>query len=157
MAYLQLILGAIVRHVPLSASPGVFRVALVLHLVVAGLLALHVLGAPWRVWKLPFTARGMAWPSVAVQLLLIAQIALGVGTYVVKYSWPAWMGDYQFAASYVVQEKSFGQAITTTAHVANGSLILFVSVLVAMRATHLFGTNAVAANPAAAHLGSAIR
>jgi hypothetical protein len=67
------------------------------------------------------------------------------------------MGDYQFAASYVVQEKSFGQAITTTAHVANGSLILFVSVLAATRATHLFGTNAVAANPAAANLGRAVR
>jgi hypothetical protein len=73
-----------------------------------------------------------------LSLALAAQIALGVGTYVAKYGWPAWLGGYQFAASYVVQEKSLLQSLVTTAHVANGSVILFASVLLAVQASRLF-------------------
>jgi hypothetical protein len=61
---------------------------------------------------------------------------------VAKYSWPAWLGEYQFAASFVVQEKSLSQSLITTAHVANGSLILFTSVLLAMRASRRFFSGA---------------
>lgn len=138
IAFVQLVLGAIVRHVPLTASPGVFRAALVLHLVVAALLAFHVLARPWLVWKYSAGVKGVAWPIVAVQALVVAQIALGVGTYVMKYSWPAWLGDFQFAAAYRVQADSLGQAMMVTAHVANGSLILFLAVLAAMRTTRVF-------------------
>jgi hypothetical protein len=70
--------------------------------------------------------------------LVLAQLALGVGTYAVKYSWPAWMGQFAFAAGYVVEEKGLFQSLTTTAHVANGSLILFCGVTLAMRAARSF-------------------
>jgi cytochrome c oxidase assembly protein subunit 15 len=155
IAFVQLVLGAVVRHVPLTAMPGVFRAALVLHLIVAGLLAMHVLARPWLVWKLPAEARGAGWPIVAVQALVVAQIALGIGTYVVKYSWPAWLGDFQFAAAYRVQAESLGQAMMVTAHVANGSLILFLAVLAAMRTTRLYSTNVVAARQIPASFGRA--
>jgi hypothetical protein len=83
-------------------------------------------------------ASDAAWPTILVSLLVFGQLALGIGTYVVKYSWPAWLGDYQFAAAHVVQEKSLVQALVTTAHVANGSLILFVAVFGATRLTRVF-------------------
>jgi hypothetical protein len=54
------------------------------------------------------------------------------------------MGDYQFAAAWVVQEKSLVQSLITTGHVALGSLILFVSVFLAMRSTRIFGARATA-------------
>jgi cytochrome c oxidase assembly protein subunit 15 len=38
LAYLQLVLGAQMRHVAPSAAPGVFRVYVVFHLALAGLL-----------------------------------------------------------------------------------------------------------------------
>src|SRR5439155_24291133 len=38
LAYLQLVLGAILRHVPLAAAPGLFRATLILHLLVAAAL-----------------------------------------------------------------------------------------------------------------------
>src|SRR5262245_31831078 len=41
LAYVQLVLGALVRHVPLTASPQVFRAALLLHLIVGGALAVQ--------------------------------------------------------------------------------------------------------------------
>ena len=135
LAFGQLVLGAIVRHVPLSASPAVFRAALVLHLIVAGALSLQIIFASWKTWSIRRHARGLALPSLALPLLLLVQLGLGVATYVARYSWPAWMGDLPFAAGYVVQERSLLQSLTITAHVATGSLILFVATLLATRAT----------------------
>ena len=135
LAFGQLVLGAVVRHLPLSASPGVFLAALVLHLALAGALSLQVFVASWKVWSARDAARGLALPSISLPLLLLAQVGLGVATYVAKYSWPAWFAEFPFAAGYVVQEKSLLQSLTITAHVANGSLILFVAALLAMRVT----------------------
>ena len=138
VAYLQLILGGVVRHVPLAASPQVFRLALVFHLVVAGALAIQIAVASIQAWRAGSVRAGLRWPGMLLALLFTAQVLLGLATYVAKYSWPAWLGEYQFAAAYVVQEKSLTQSLITTAHVANGSLILFVSVLLAARASRCF-------------------
>lgn len=133
LAFGQLVLGAIVRHVPLSASPTVFRAALLLHLIIAGALCLQIGFTSWKAWSAGRRAPGLTLPSLTLPLLLAAQLALGIATYVVKYSWPEWMTGYSFAAGYVVQEKSLLQSLTITAHVANGSLILFVATLLATR------------------------
>ena len=138
LAYIQLVLGAIVRHVPLFASPTVFRAALILHLVVAGLLTAQVALVGAQVWRLRLARSGLTVPGLTLYLMIAVQLALGVATYVAKYSWPGWLGDFQFAAAFVVQEKSLAQSLITTAHVATGSLILFVSVVLALRSTRLF-------------------
>ena len=139
LAFGQLVLGALVRHIPLDASPQVFRVALIFHLVIAAALVVQMGGAAVHGYRAGASHRGLRTPALVLPLLLVVQIVLGVGTYVAKYSWPAWLGDYQFAAAYVVQEKSLAQAIVTTAHVATGSLILFVAVFLATRTTRVFG------------------
>jgi heme a synthase len=137
LAYAQLLLGAIVRHVPLGASPQLFRAALVLHLVVAAMLALQVAWTAWQARSIRHV-RGLCWPGGVLCLLIWLQITLGVATYVAKYSWPAWLGDFHFAAAHVVQEKSLTQSLLTTGHVATGSLILFVSLLQVTRAARVF-------------------
>jgi cytochrome c oxidase assembly protein subunit 15 len=137
-AYVQLVLGAVIRHAPLSASPSVFRFALVFHLVVAAALVLQIIAAAWRAWFCGRSRAGFRWLAIALPLLVVAQITLGLATYVAKYSWPAFLGDYQFAAAWVIQEKSLAQSLITTAHVAGGSLILFASVLLAARASRCF-------------------
>jgi heme a synthase len=138
LAYVQLVLGAIIRHIPLIAAPGVFRAALVLHLIVAAALTVHVLIHSVRAWRLPREVRGLRGLAGLLPLLVVVQILLGGATYVAKYAFPAWLGDFSFAANFVVQEKGLGQSLITTAHVANGSLILYVSVIAAMRATRVF-------------------
>jgi cytochrome c oxidase assembly protein subunit 15 len=138
IAYAQLVLGALVRHVPLVAAPGVFRAALILHLIVAAALTIHGISLAWRWRRLPQHVSGLRTPSVFMSTLILVQLMLGAATYVVKYAFPAWLGGYAFAANYVVQEKSLAQSLVTTAHVANGSLILFVSVVLALRSTRLF-------------------
>jgi cytochrome c oxidase assembly protein subunit 15 len=130
LAYLQLVLGAVLRHVPLTASPQVFRAALVLHLLVAAVLTAQIVVAAWRAWVCR-AHRRLVVPGLLLPLLVAVQIGLGLATYVAKYSWPAWLGEYAFAASYVVQEKSLAQSLITTGHVALGSLILFTAVVLA--------------------------
>jgi heme a synthase len=138
LAYLQLVLGALLRHVPLAASPGFTRAALLLHLIVAAALTGHVLFAAWRLQKLPEGLSGLAGPTVSILALVMVQLLLGLGTYVAKYAFPVWLDGYSFAANFVVQERSLAQSLITTAHVANGSLILFVTVVLALRSSRLF-------------------
>lgn len=143
VAYFQLVLGALIRHIPLAASPGLFRAALVLHLAGAAALAIQIGVASWSTSHLTAAAaRGLTLPALLLPLLIAGQLLLGAATYVTKYSWPDWLGDYQFAAAYVVQEKSLLQSLIATAHVAMGSLILFVAVFLAGRATRVFQTTA---------------
>src|SRR5262245_34755481 len=40
-AYLQIVLGAVLRHVPVDSQPGVFLLAVKFHLFLAGVLTLH--------------------------------------------------------------------------------------------------------------------
>ncbi|MCA9103031.1 MAG: hypothetical protein KDA63_17865, partial [Planctomycetales bacterium] len=65
---------------------------------------------------------------------MIAQLALGAGTWVVKYGWPLVGTTLSWAAGYTVVAESTGQVLVTTAHVANGSLILALGVTLALRA-----------------------
>jgi len=91
-AYVQLVLGALLRHVPLSAPPAVFRVALVLHLIVAAALAIHVAGMAWRMRRLAPEASALRAPGFTVVALVLIQLFLGVATYAAKYAFPAWLG-----------------------------------------------------------------
>jgi len=147
IVFVQLVLGAVLRHVPLWASPGVFRAAVLLHLIVAIALTSHVLFAAVRMRRLPQDAQGLRTPGLLATTLVLVQLLLGAATYVAKYAFPAWLGDYAFAANFVVQEKSLAQSLITTAHVANGSLILFVSVVLAARSTRLFHVGQAASLP----------
>jgi cytochrome c oxidase assembly protein subunit 15 len=137
LAYLQIVLGAMVRHVPLAASPQWFRAALFLHLLMAGWLTFQIMATTVLVVRAWSTSKqnGFLGPAALLCGLVIVQLGLGIGTYIVKYSWPAWMSEYSFAATYVVEEKGLLQSMITTAHVANGSLILFASMVLATRAS----------------------
>jgi heme a synthase len=139
LAYLQIALGSQLRHVRVTADPIVFRIAVWFHLIVAAALAAHVVMLWVRGWR---EARGDAWlrrPAHVLVVLVGVQIALGCGAWVANYGWPAWLGNFRWAAGYVVQRESLFQAMITTAHVAVGSLILAVSIVLALRAGRCVG------------------
>ena len=58
-----------------------------------------------------------------------------MATWLVKYSWPTWLPPLAWFESFTVQAESMTQALTVTAHVAVGSLILATALLLALRAT----------------------
>jgi cytochrome c oxidase assembly protein subunit 15 len=138
LAYVQLILGANLRHISLDASPGTFRALVFMHLLIAAIVTVHVFVLAAIVWSSRFQHAALRRPALGLCVLMVLQLVLGGGTWVAKYAWPDWMSGYQFAAAYTIVAESLGQALTVTAHVATGSLILVTSLLVALRALRLY-------------------
>lgn len=121
LAFAQLGLGAVLRHLLLILPPAGFRVALIFHLVgAAALLVFAVRG--WLAARSldPQVARGSAWLAA----LVVAQIALGASTWIVNFGWPSWLVSWNATAGYVVSARSLAQSLTTTAHVGLGAWIV---------------------------------
>ena len=134
LAYLQLILGAQLRHTPLEMSIGFFRTMLYFHLLVATALLVHVVLLARATWHARANAAILLRPAFGLVALMALQLSLGAGTWVVKYGWPKWLGEHAWTASYTVQREDLVSSMIVTGHVAIGSLILAVSVLLTMRA-----------------------
>jgi cytochrome c oxidase assembly protein subunit 15 len=132
LAYLQLVFGALLRHVPVEAGPHWFRTAVVFHVLTALLIAGHVFASGYKTLRRtrePWLTR----PTTLLITLVGIQLILGTSTWVLKYAWPAALSSYDFAAGYVVTANSLAQSLVVTAHVAVGSLILATSVVLAAR------------------------
>ena len=132
LAYFQLMLGAQLRHLSVHSSVGVFRVVVVFHILLAVVLLAETFTLAWRVrccdGELRHRLRGTYWLAGC----MLAQLLLGGGTWIVKYGWPLADTELVWAAGYVIVAESTGQTVMTTAHVANGSLILALGVHIAL-------------------------
>lgn len=128
-AYLQLVIGALMRHVPVSATPNFFRWTVFAHLAVAGVLLSLVIAVAWLASRgRDRWARGRGLGNVLL-VLVVCQVLLGCATWVVNYYWPGWVPDWSVTARYdVIEAKGWVQAMVVTAHQAVGSLIVGVSV-----------------------------
>lgn len=137
VAFLQLLVGAHLRHIAVDASPQQFRVLVFFHLLLALLLIVHVVLTVWFALRLRPAVDGLFRPALGLALLLTVQVLLGAGTWVVKYGWPGWTAGFRFSRGYTIEANSWLQANITTAHVAVGSLILAASTCLAARALRL--------------------
>ena len=126
LAYLQVVLGAYLRH---------FRIGVVPHIFLALVLTGQAVWVLWLVWKQHRTQRLFTRPAMALMLLFAVQITLGITAWVTSRGWPSWFAQQAWAANYVVLAGSRMQIWSATAHVATGALILGTSVLLALRAT----------------------
>jgi cytochrome c oxidase assembly protein subunit 15 len=142
IAFLQLVVGANLRHIAVDASPQYFRILVFFHLVLALALAVHVFLLLFFSLRLKSVARGLCRPALSLVALLTLQILLGAGTWVVQYGWPNWATGLSFSTGYTIQANSWMQANVTTAHVAIGSLILAVSTCLASRSLRLLRADA---------------
>ena len=132
-AYVQLVAGAQLRHLDAAAvTPGTFRWLVALHLVGAAAVA----GLSWLAVSLcgpEVSPTARRWAAV-IAALVICQLALGAGAWVVSWGVPsgllpdAWMPAEPLAA------RSPRGAAVVTAHVVLGMLILGGSVALAIAA-----------------------
>ena len=140
-AYCQLVVGAFLRHISESASPSQFKGLIVLHIMMAiGLVVGTFVQAiaVARARRREPASRSLVWSMRFLMLAILVQFSLGFGTWVVKFGWPVWFADMEFAANFVVPEKSMFQMNLVTAHVAVGSLILALWTVQVFRAHRLF-------------------
>ena len=140
LAYLQIVLGAVLRHVPVDAQPSTFVLAVKAHLFMAALLTFHIVALATFVLLRARGARPLGGLAFALMTLICCQIALGAGTWIVKYSVPTWAQGWVSSPSVAVQEGGAMQTHIITAHVAIGSAILGTSVALALYAQRLLSS-----------------
>lgn len=125
--YLEVVLGAQLRHVSPVDAPGWFLLWVWLKLILAGLILATV------VWLLIDVRRRAGDEPMLVRRagllvgLCSVQLVLGAATWVTNYSWPLWFKTYVWTLSYTVVAEGGLQAVTTTAHTAVGSLSLIAA------------------------------
>jgi cytochrome c oxidase assembly protein subunit 15 len=138
-SYLQLCVGAFIRHVGLDVNPRYFSHLVLMHI---GLALLIVLGTFYHWFRC--RARALASSGIRTSInilagLILIQFTLGLATWVMKYGWPAWFESQLWAASFVIIQKSMTQANIVTAHSATGSLVLAFWMVQFLRCLRVFG------------------
>lgn len=141
-SYLQVVLGAQLRHVQPTASPGGFTHLVATHLVTAGLVFCLAVFVSIRLarWRAQagrtsagcgdLTLLGPAWLVVS---LVVVQISLGLATWVSRYGMPVFAQVGPRTGSYLVKSQAFLESLIITGHVATGALVLVSSVFLLLR------------------------
>lgn len=120
LIYVQVVFGAIVRHTGIRLDA---------HLLLAGLVALHILAlnmSVWMsVWRHHVEQSAIVRPVMLLSVLLMVQLSLGLGAYLVK------------STALTSMVTSFARIGLTTTHLAVGSLMLVTSLVLTLRTYHL--------------------
>jgi len=122
--YVQIVLGANLRHIAPDAAPWWFTLWVWLHVILAAGIVLLILGL--------LIVQRRAAPSQSIlrrRILVLAglfalQVALGIATWLTNYGWPLWFTENVVAVEYTVVAEGLWQVLSTTAHVGVGSLCL---------------------------------
>ncbi len=141
LSYLQLVVGSLLRHANAGASPRGFP-----HLVYTHIgLALVILFGTWFYWSMTrrLAGTGLRWQVNLLAFVVFLQAGLGLATWVMKYGFPAWLDQFEFAAGFVVPEKTMSQTSVVTAHMAVGSAILCLWTVHVVRFRGLFEVRAL--------------
>ena len=133
VSYMQLVLGAFVRHIDDFASAKQFTLLIAMHVLTAVILVIGTLVQFFLTRRADLRSVGVKASINALTLLVLLQFSLGLGTWIVKWGFPSWFENQPWAANFVIAEKSFFQVNVVTAHAAIGSLILAFWVIHAMR------------------------
>jgi heme A synthase len=139
---------------PLESQPSTFSLAVRFHLLLAGVLALHVTMLTWLLLRHCRSNRQLVWLSFSLVGLLVVQVALGAATWVVKYAVPAWATGW-VPSNFANQAGSWLQTNIVTGHVAIGSLLLGTSVAIALLALRQLGSPAATYQSAPSAIGAA--
>jgi cytochrome c oxidase assembly protein subunit 15 len=132
LVYLQLVLGAVLRHVPVVSEPATFALAVRFHLLMAAVLTLHVLLLAWSATRHCRQIRWLHRLVLALGGLLVIQLALGAATWIVKFSVPTWAARWWPWPAFTVHADGWLQTHIITAHVAVGSLLLAAATATAL-------------------------
>jgi cytochrome c oxidase assembly protein subunit 15 len=132
LAYLQLMLGACLRHGRLltsEASAIVFQTAVYLHVAVAVLVVGHLLLLTVKC----FRCRIERVLAAALALLVAGQFLLGVASWLAMYGQPHWVAQRWGEWNFVNVEAGMLRAGIVTTHGAIGSLIVALCLATALR------------------------
>jgi cytochrome c oxidase assembly protein subunit 15 len=131
-SYGQLIMGAQLRHVTAAISHTSFMGYVHIHLTLAALVALLALTLATILTFSGQMSGQVRRPAQLLAGLVVVQIGLGFGTWIVNYALP-WSEMNEALAAYTIQAKGYWESLIVTAHMATGSLIISLATLVTLR------------------------
>jgi cytochrome c oxidase assembly protein subunit 15 len=133
LAYAQLLVGANLRHLSLTATPGAGRALAWFHIGLAAVLVSHAVSLAVAAGKsgVPGLVRRPTWLLMA---LLAVQPVLGGMTWVFNYGWPLWTERFGWSAAHTIHAQGLFESLIVTAHQATGSLIVAAALVVSLRA-----------------------
>ena len=155
LTYLQLMLGAVVRHVPVDGGPHTFALAVRFHLAMAAVLAIHIALVVWLVRRNFRQVTALNRLALLLASLMLLQVGLGMATWVVKFAVPAAIVHRWPDAAITVQAGGWWQTHIITAHVAVGSALLGTSLALALVAMRRLSGSATVPHAAPRKLGVA--
>ncbi len=155
LVYLQLVFGAVLRHVPVDGDPGAFMLAVRFHLFLAGVLTMHVVLLAWLTLRNFRRVQPLSRLVLALCGLIVVQLLLGGSTWIVKFAVPGWATPWLPASEFAIQADGWLQTNIITAHVAVGSLMLVTSLAIALFALRSLGATSVAVRQTSAKIGVA--
>ena len=137
LVYVQLVLGASIRHIPVTASTQTFSMLVVFHVIMGVLVTGHIVAMALNLRQSKGLAPKIRQSGKWLLGLVLLQVGFGVGTWVLKYGYPLGFGETSLTANHLVVTYGWWQSHITTAHVATGSLILINCVLLTTRLQRL--------------------
>jgi cytochrome c oxidase assembly protein subunit 15 len=110
-------------------------------LFLAAILALHIAALAYLVLTRARQFRKLTRLAVTLAGLLVVQLVLGAGTWIVKFAVPSWAAGWLPPMTVAIQDGGALQTHVITAHVAVGSLLLATALALALYAHRLLGPN----------------
>jgi cytochrome c oxidase assembly protein subunit 15 len=156
LVYLQIVIGAVLRHVPAGADPATFAMAVRFHLFLAAIVTLHIALLIWLVLSRARSIKPLAGLAIILGALVMVQLALGAATWIVKFSVPNWASSVIPTGSVAIQEGGWLQTHIITAHVAVGSLLFVTSLALALFAQRLLSNSSTSQDIVSSQLGAAV-
>ncbi len=156
LAYLQIVLGAVLRHVPVDAQPGAFLLAVKFHLFLAAVLTLHIVLLVFLVLSCAWRFRPLGRLALLLAGIVAVQLALGAATWIVKYSVPSWASGWISHSGVVIRDGGWSQTHIITAHVAVGSALLATAIALALYSHRLLSSSTIIRKVSQARLGVAV-
>jgi len=133
MSIVQLFVGAQLRHAQPTWLPPFFTSIVHTHLLMATLITLSIFG----IFVLVRTDHNrhvmeLRLPANMLLIIVLAQVALGLATWVANYATP-WVELTPWLAKYTLQGKGFWESMIVTGHQATGSLLIVFSLWMVCR------------------------
>jgi cytochrome c oxidase assembly protein subunit 15 len=130
--YLEIVLGAQLRHLSPVGVPAWFELWVWLKLITAGLIAVGLVWLLLGVWRHFRAETTIVRGAKLLAALFSLQLVLGAGTWLTNYGWPLWFRQYVWPMPYTVVAEGRLQVLATTTHATIGSLTLAVSLTLAL-------------------------
>lgn len=130
--YIQIVLGAQLRHLLPDQRVGWFPWFTWLHLINAAVIVAGLAGLGKIVWRDLAPQAFLRRRTLLLISLMTVQTLLGLGTWVTKYGWPDWAARLLGPWDYTVSAGGLVQGLMVTAHVAVGSLTLVTALSLAL-------------------------